>query len=193
MIIVTKDGVITSEENFRAMNPLVSFSAVLTAVQLAEFGYQVVQEVAAPASSPFVRVESGALVLIDGVWTQTWNQVPTPVADAQTQLLGSLATTRYEAQIAPVTINGVAVSADSTSLLMLKSAIDYLNGSTTATVNFKAISGWATVSLSQLQELATAINAQIQTCFANEYVHTQAILKLDTIDALSTYDLTTGW
>jgi hypothetical protein len=193
MIFVTKDGTVTSEENIRAMNPLVSFPSPLKAGDVEPFGYQVVQEVAAPTSSPFVRVESGALALIDGVWTQTWNQIPAAVTDAQTQLLGALANARYEAQIVPVTINGVTVNADSASLTMLKSAIDYLNGSTTAMVNFKAVSGWTTLSLAQLQELAEAINAQIQTCFTNEYAHTQKIMKLDTIDTISAYDITTGW
>lgn len=193
MIFVTKDGVVTSEDNIRATNPLVSFPSPLKATDVEPFGYQVVQEVAAPTASPFVTVQSGALSLVDGIWTQTWIQTSAAVADAQTQLLGTLASTRHTAQIAPVTIDGVTVNADSTSIALLSSALSYLSGSDAVTVNFKAVSGWVTLTVEQLQAFSSAIATQIQRCFSNEYAHTQKIMALNEVTDLSAYDITTGW
>jgi hypothetical protein len=193
MIIVNNSGVITSEENFRTMNPLVSFPMPLKAADLESYGMSFLQEVPAPAYSSFYTVQQGAPVLVDSVWTQTWSQTAIDLQSAITQQLSNLALARYNAQIAPVTIDSVSINADPTSLLMLNSTIAFLNGSTMATVNFKAASGWTALSLAQLQAFSTAINAQIQACFTNEFVHTQNIIALTSTDAVATYDITTGW
>jgi hypothetical protein len=193
MIIVTSAGTITSEENFRAMNPHTSFGAILTAAILADFGMEVLTEVPRPAYSDYFSVQPGDPVQVDGAWTQVWNRVPIPIADAQALMLGSLAAARYAAQTAPVVIDGVSIVADPHSLTMLQSAVAYLNGSTTATVNFKAASGWTDLTLIQLQAFAAAMHAQVQNAFNNEYAHTQKITALTDTFSISTYDITTGW
>jgi len=193
MILVNNVGVITSEENFRTMNPLVSFPVPLKAEDIAPFGMFILQEIQPPDYSSFYTVQQSAPVLVNGLWTQTWIQTAIDLQSAITQQLSNLANARYNAQIAPVTIDTVSINADPTSLLMLNSTIAFLNGSTTATVNFKAASGWTTLNLVQLQAFATAINAQIQTCFANEFVHTQNIMALTSTDAVAAYDITIGW
>src|SRR5476651_34630 len=175
------------------MNPLVSFPVPLKAEDIAPFGMFILQEIQPPDYSSFYTVQQSAPVLVNGLWTQTWIQTAIDLQSAITQQLSNLANARYNAQIAPVTIDTVSINADPTSLLMLNSTIAFLNGSTTATVNFKAASGWTTLNLVQLQAFATAINAQIQTCFANEFVHTQNIMALTSTDAVAAYDITIGW
>lgn len=193
MIIVTNAGVITSEENFRAMNRNTSFPVPLRADCIEPYGYQVLTEVEPPTPSIFFRLEHGTPVQVEGVWTQVWINNPLPLADAQALLLSNLAAARYSAQVAPVVIDSVSVAADHTSLTMLNSAIQYLNASTTDTVNFKAASGWTVLTLAQLQACVSAINAQAQKAFNNEYVHTQNIKALTDTQSVSTYDITTGW
>lgn len=193
MILVTNDGTITSEENFRALNPLVSFPATLKSSDIESFGMSILTEVPQPESSSFVNVQPGPPTLIDGVWTQTWIQTSVEVAAAKSQLLSNLAGARYTAQVAPITINNVTVDSTVASLTMLKSTIDYMMASDTASINFKASNGWATLTATQLQAFVTAIGSQVQKCFANEYAHTQTINALTSVDDLSKYDLTTGW
>lgn len=193
MIIVTKDGVVTSELNFRTMNPNVSFPAILKPTDIEPFGMQALVEVAPPPSSRFIRVQEGAPALIDDVWTQTWVQISMEVLSARTQLIGELAAQRWMAQERSVTVDGVTIAADVASLTLLNSSISFLNGSMNEIVNFKAQSGWTQLGLTQLQELANTIHVQYQKCFANEYAHTQNINALTTTEAVDAYDITTGW
>lgn len=83
MILVNSSGVVVSEADFRAANPLTSFPAVLQPQDVEGFGMTVLVEVPQPASLPFYLLSEGAPTQINGVWTQTWAQVPTPLFMAQ--------------------------------------------------------------------------------------------------------------
>jgi hypothetical protein len=193
MILVNNSGTITSEANFREMNPLISFPAILTADAISPYGMYILQENPAPTASSFYNITEGAPSLVNGTWQQTWVQTPLDLSDAQSMILSNLASARYAAQISPVTIGGISLNANPASITMLNSAIASLGTSTTATVNFKAQSGWTVMNLAQLQAFSTAINAQIQFCFSNEFAQTQNIMALTTTDEISAYDITTGW
>ena len=62
-----------------------------------------------------------------------------------------------------------------------------------ATLNFKAESGWVTLTLEQLQGIAAAITAHVQACFSAERVHHEAIDALETLEEVQEYDIETGW
>jgi hypothetical protein len=193
MILVTNSGTETSEANFREMNPFISFPAILSADVVAPYGMSILQETPAPTASSFYSIAEGAPTLVNGIWQQTWIQTPLDLSDAQTLILSNLAEARYTAQISPVNINGINMNANPASITMLNSAIASLGTSTTATVNFKAQSGWAVMNLAQLQAFSTAINTQIQFCFTNEFNLTQNIMALTTTDEIAAFDITTGW
>lgn len=70
------------------------------------------------------------------------------------------------------------------------------------TVNFKAASGWVTVTVQELQMIAAAIAVHVQACFDAERVHHEtidAIVASNADDAaglqsaLSAYDVSVGW
>lgn len=67
-------------------------------------------------------------------------------------------------------------------------------------VDFKAASGWVTVTVQELQAIAAAIAVHVQACFTAERVHHEAIDALTEQnegealhDALSAYSTEQGW
>lgn len=67
-------------------------------------------------------------------------------------------------------------------------------------VDFKAASGWVTVTVQELQAIAAAIAVHVQACFTAERVHHEAIDALaaqhegdDLQAALASYDVQSGW
>lgn len=69
-------------------------------------------------------------------------------------------------------------------------------------VSFKADSGWATLTLTELQGVAAAIAMHVQQCFSAERAHHEAINVLEQLhagdpdalqQALESYDLEQGW
>jgi hypothetical protein len=83
MELVNSSGVVITDTQFRAQNPLVSFPPVLAAVDIAPFGYFIVQPSAPPAYSQFYTVTEGTPTETNGVWSQTWVQTPVTLAAAQ--------------------------------------------------------------------------------------------------------------
>lgn len=194
MTLVDNNGNVLSDAQFRANNPLVSFPAILTQDMVAPFGMNVLQNASPPPSSSYFSTSAGTPTESNGVWTATWTQTPIPVKDAQSMLLTQLAALRYQYQTTPITINAVTVLSTTDSITLLSAAISSLTGAaSSATVNYKASSGWAQLTLAQLQAFYTAISVQVQACFTNEYNHTQKINALTDTASVSTYDITTGW
>lgn len=69
-----------------------------------------------------------------------------------------------------------------------------------SSVDFKAASGWVTVTVQELQAIAAAIAVHVQACFTAERVHHEAIDALaeqhegdDLQAALAAYDVQSGW
>lgn len=193
MDLIDNNGTVVPEAQFRANNPFTSFPAQLTQDMVTDFGYNILVTQPMPTPSPYFTLTQGGPELIDGVWTLPWIQNALGVPDAQALALTQLAGIRYQNQTAPITLNGVTLRATQDSLTYLYSAIGSLNGSTTGTVNFKAVTGWTTFNLSQLQAFLDAINAQIQKSFSNEYAHTQVIEGLTSTTDVAAHDMTTGW
>lgn len=61
------------------------------------------------------------------------------------------------------------------------------------TLDFKAESGWVTLTLAELQGIAAAIAAHVQACFSSERQHHEAIDLLETREDIDTYDVESGW
>lgn len=67
-------------------------------------------------------------------------------------------------------------------------------------VDFKAASGWVTVTVQELQSISAAIAVHVQACFTAERVHHEAIDALAEQyegealqSALAAYDVQSGW
>jgi hypothetical protein len=60
-------------------------------------------------------------------------------------------------------------------------------------VDFKADSGWVTVSIDDLKAIARAIALHVQACFTAERAHHEAVAALATMAEARAYDLAAGW
>ena len=62
-----------------------------------------------------------------------------------------------------------------------------------ASVDFKAASGWVTLTLPEVRAIAGAIALHVQACFSAERAHHEAIATLPDLAACDAYDVTAGW
>jgi hypothetical protein len=83
MELVNSSGAVITDMAFRAENPLVSFPAVLSAEDVAPYGYSIVQPTTRPTPSQFYATTEGLPSQTNDVWAQTWVQTPVPLAQAQ--------------------------------------------------------------------------------------------------------------
>jgi hypothetical protein len=83
MNLVDNNGVVVTELQFRANNQFTSFPAVLTQEIVAEYGLNIVQDVAQPSAAPFNTISEGPPENVGGVWQQTWVQTPFTLSDAK--------------------------------------------------------------------------------------------------------------
>lgn len=60
-------------------------------------------------------------------------------------------------------------------------------------VDFKAVSGWTTLTFAEVRDIAASIALHVQACFSAERAHHQAIAALGTPEELAAYDVTAGW
>lgn len=109
--------------------------------------------------------------------------------EAKQQLRERATALRWEHETGGITIGGVRVL----------TGIEDQNRIATAligapeTLDFKAESGWVTLTLEQLQGIAAAITAHVQACFSAERAHHEAIDALDSLEAAGGYDVEAGW
>ena len=61
-----------------------------------------------------------------------------------------------------------------------------------ASVDFKAQSGWVTLSLDHMRSIAAAIALHVQACFSSERAHHEAIAAASDADLMA-YDVNAGW
>jgi len=62
-----------------------------------------------------------------------------------------------------------------------------------ATLDFKAESGWVTLTLAELKGIADAITTHVQACFSAERAHHEAIDALTSLAGAAEYDVEAGW
>lgn len=138
---------------------------------------------------------------IDGVWTQQWEVIqlsPEEVANNMEALRDSIkkqvTRVRWERETGGITLPGgvlVGTSIDDQNRITSVIANAQLAG--VGTVDFKAATGWVTLTLAEVRGIAAAIAAHVQACFSAERVHHEAIDAITTPERLQEYDISAGW
>lgn len=177
-----------SLDEIRAQNPLVSFPADPTAEVLTPFGVAYLTYTSSPDSDYATYTMSGYTPNEDGSYSTTWTATPLPLDQAQTVLLGKVATYRAGVAYAPVTFNNVLVPINSDVISILS-----VVAGGTATIDFKGDNGWLSIAPADATALIAQIQTQVQTAFTNERKHHDAVMALTTVDEVAAYDYTTGW
>lgn len=120
------------------------------------------------------------------------DSVPT-VEKMQDFLRAEATRLRWECETGGITIAGVRVGTKTEDQNRISTVLAAADLGTVNTIDFKADSGWVTLSVAQIRQLASSISAHVQACFTAERAHHNAIEALDSMDALRGYDVSSGW
>lgn len=138
--------------------------------------------VSPPEAEPGLRV----------VWRGTWVQEPEVVPDLdelKAKLIAQVTALRWKRETGGIIVGGVRVLTGIEDQNRIAGALI----GAPATLDFKAESGWVTLTLTELQGIAAAITAHVQACFTAERLHHEAINALTDVADAQDYDVTTGW
>ena len=163
--------------------------------------YVWVYEVLPPVPAEGHRLVALPPVTQDGVFSQAWAVEPLneqELADAmqalRTQLLQAVTARRWEVETGGITLpGGVQIATTTQDQNRIATVISTAALGGVETVEFKAASGWATLTLDQVRGIAAAIAIHVQACFAAERAHHAAIDGLQTLQELQMYNVGLGW
>lgn len=137
----------------------------------------------------------------DGTFTPPSVPEPTPVT-ADT-LKWVVTKKRWQVETGGITLpSGVQVATGIDDQNRITSVISNASLSGLETVSFKATSGWATLTISELEGIAAAIALHVQQCFSAERTHHETIDELAALHAdnasamrvlFENYDTNEGW
>lgn len=92
-----------------------------------------------------------------------------------------------------VTADGLQILTETSDQDRIDTALSNMERYGLSSVDFKAASGFVTVTYDQLKAIGRLIVLHVQGCFTAERDHYQALDKLDSIEAICAYDYTQGW
>ncbi|MEA5123318.1 DUF4376 domain-containing protein [Xanthomonas floridensis] len=100
---------------------------------------------------------------------------------------------RWECETGGVSIGDVQVGSTTEDQNRISSVLAAAGLGTVEQVDFKANSGWVTLTLAEIRGIAAAISAHVQACFTAERAHHEAIDAIGNIEELQAYDVAAGW
>lgn len=198
MIHIASGDYPLSVQDVRARHPLTSFLNPFEP----PIGYAWVQETTKPNVSPVTqRVEESAPVEIEGVWTQTWMVVSlsaeeqgAAIDQAKATLTEQVTAHRWAVETGGITLpNGVQIATGTADQNRVTTVIANATLAGIDTVEFKAATGWVTLTLDQVRGIAAASALHVQACFTAERAHHEAIAALTDPAEIEAYSVNTNW
>ena len=126
-------------------------------------------------------------------WVRRWVAVARPVEDVRARLMAAVTELRWVKETGGITLpGGVQVGTATDDQNRITSVIANAQAAGVETVDFKASSGWVTLTVAQVQAIAAAIALHVQACFTAERAHHEAIATAAD-DELRGYDIESGW
>lgn len=113
--------------------------------------------------------------------------------DLKAELQRAAAARRWAVESGGITVAGMRVSTAIEDQNRITSVIANAGAAGVQAVDFKAASGWVSLTLAELSAVAAAIARHVQRCYSAERMHSEAIAALPTLAAAQAYDLSTGW
>lgn len=89
-------------------------------------------------------------------------------AASPSALKAHAAARRYAREVGGIVVGGVSIDTSRESQAKIAGAHAYVQASPAATVDFKATSGWVTLTAATVTAIALAVAAHVQACFAAE-------------------------
>lgn len=115
--------------------------------------------------------------------------------DAMKEALIEAATAhRWAVETGGITLaTGVQIKTGTDDQARITSVIANAHLANVTQVDFKAASGWVTLTVTEIEGIAGAIALHVQSCFAAERAHHEAISALPDLESAQAYDITEGW
>lgn len=98
-----------------------------------------------------------------------------PPPPSAADLVAHAAARRFAIETGGIDVSGTRVDTSRDSQSLIAGAFAYVQASGAETVEFKAASGWITLSAEQVKSIALAVAAHVQRCFAAERAADEAI------------------
>lgn len=111
------------------------------------------------------------------------------LTEAKLRLCERATALRWEHETGGITVGGVRVLTGIEDQNRIATALI----GAPATLDFKAESGWVTLTLADLQGIADAITTHVQACFSAERAHHEEIGRISSMEAAKAYDVDAGW
>lgn len=119
---------------------------------------------------------------------------PPTLAMLKADLLAAATSRRWAVEAGGIELpGGIRVATGKDDQDRITSVLVNAQAAGVASVDFKAKTGWVTLSIDDVRGIATAIALHVQACFSAERAHHEAIAALPSIDAAQAYDISTGW
>ena len=131
--------------------------------------------------------------LVGGVYQARYVLTQLPPDQVRASLLQAVSAKRWAVETGGLALPGGAVvgtTIDDQNRITSVIANAQLAG--VASVDFKAQSGWVTLSLEHMRGIAAAIALHVQACFSAERAHHDAIAAASDAELYS-YDINAGW
>lgn len=218
IFIRVEDGAYpVSEQTIKNLNPNVSFPEIVNARIYEEFGYVPVMEIPRPAVKRYeMAIEGTPVKTVKGFYEQTWvvkqmpfdaildmdgnviktsEQVQSEYLEQwKSELKTQVTSKRYSVEVNGLTLeNGVSIKTDRESQAMLSSAYSSLKNDLIQSTEWKAESGWVTVTLESIEPIAIAVAQHVSNCFLKEKLHHEAIDNISTFEQADQYDINWNW
>lgn len=134
-------------------------------------------------------------------WLSAGNEpLPAPeptVEELRQAKLDAVTAKRWDVMTGGLTLpSGVVVGTDVDDQNRITSVVANaaLAGLTDAdTVDFKAASGWVSLTIGEIKAVAGVIGQFVQACFSSERTHHEAIGLLETAEDITNYPIEQGW
>jgi hypothetical protein len=101
------------------------------------------------------------------VWNGAAFERPSPAPTVE-QLLAEAAAVRWQKETAGIQVAGATIATDRESQQLIAGALALAQQDPARTLQFKAVSGWVTLSAAEVTAIAIAVGDHVQACFAIE-------------------------
>ena len=147
-----------------------------------------------PAYDPLThQLALDGVELVGGIYHARYVLTPLPVEQVRADLMDAATSKRWDVMTGGVTLpGGISVGTTVDDQNRVTSVIANAQLAGVESMDFKAESGWVTLSLDQVRGIAAAVALHVHACYAAERAHHVAIAAASDAD-LYGYDINTGW
>ena len=131
--------------------------------------------------------------LVEGDYRARYTLAPLPAEQVRADLMDAATSKRWDVMTGGVTLpGGISVGTTTDDQNRITSVIANAQLAGVESMDFKAESGWVTLSLDQVRGIAAAVALHVHACYSAERQHHDAI-NVATDAELYDYDINTGW